>query len=106
MEQNAVGSSAGYGADAEVRDGPTETGQAIEAPILVQYWHVLLRWKWAVIGVVVAALAAGLIITLLTTPKYTATSRIEINRAQQNVTKVDGLEAQQDTRDDEFYQTQ
>lgn len=75
-------------------------------PIVLQYWNTLLRWKWIALSIVVAALAVGLLVTLLMTPQYTAEARIEISREQQNVTNVQGIESAQASQDDEFYQTQ
>ena len=83
-----------------------ESREGLAPPILLQYWRVILRWKWAIIAIILASLAIGLIITLLITPKYSATSRIEISREQQNITKVEGLESADAGRDLEFYQTQ
>ena len=83
-----------------------ESREGLAPPILLQYWHVILRWKWAIIAIILASLAIGLVITLLITPKYSATSRIEISREQQNITKVEGLESADAGRDLEFYQTQ
>lgn len=93
---------------------PYETAQPATAvdpagehvPIVLQYWNTLLRWKWIALSIVVVALAAGFIVTLLMTPQFTATSRIEISREQQNVTNVQGIESAQASQDDEFYQTQ
>ncbi len=75
-------------------------------PLLVQYLLMARRHLWIVVGIVVAALFAGLVLTLLATPQYTSSSRIEISRQQDNVTNVEGLR-----RDDygpslEFYATQ
>jgi len=83
-----------------------ESGSEPRQPILLQYWQSLLRWKWVVIGIVAAALAAGLIATLLMTPQYTAEARLEISREEPNITSVEGLENAQTGQDDEFYQTQ
>ncbi|MGB3711530.1 MAG: polysaccharide biosynthesis tyrosine autokinase [Erythrobacter sp.] len=83
-----------------------EDGREIQQPILLQYWNSLVRWKWVVIGIVVAALATGLIATLLMTPQYTAETRLEISREEPNITSVEGLENAQTGQDDEFYQTQ
>ncbi len=76
------------------------------APILLQYWQVAIRWKWIIAGIILASLALGLVITLLMTPKFTATSRIEISREQNKVTNVQSVETVDSGRDLEFYQTQ
>ena len=85
--------------------GPDQQSR-LAPPILVQYWHVVTRWKWVIAGIIAAALVAGLIVTLLITPEYTALTRIQISRDQKNITKVDGLESPEAGRDLEFYQTQ
>lgn len=79
---------------------------SLAPPILLQYWQVVLRWKWVIAGIVAAAVAIGLVLTLLATPQYTATSRVEISRDQKKVTTIEGLESQDAGRDLEFYQTQ
>jgi polysaccharide biosynthesis transport protein len=63
-----------------------EVERGLAPPVLLQYWQVVLRWKWLIAGITIASLTLGLVATLLTTPQYTATSRIEISRAQKNVT--------------------
>lgn len=89
------------------RTPSVEAAQAANAPpILLQYWHIALRWKWVIAGIILSTVALGLIATLLTTPKYTAASRIEISRDQKKVTNVEGLESSESGRDVEFYQTQ
>jgi polysaccharide biosynthesis transport protein len=80
--------------------------KSLAPPLLLQYWQVVLRWKWVILGIVASSLVIGLVTTLLMTPKYTAKARIEISRAQKNVTKVEGLDAADAGRDVEFYQTQ
>lgn len=80
--------------------------QPFAPPLLLQYWQVVLRWKWVILGIIASSMVLGLVATLLATPKYTAKARIEISREQKNITKVDGLESGQAGRDLEFYQTQ
>ena len=75
-------------------------------PILLQYWQVVLRWKWVIVSIVMATSVIGVVATLLITPQYTAKSRIEISREQKNVTNVEGLESADAARNLEFYQTQ
>lgn len=92
--------------ETDVFGGTEPMKQGLAPPILLQYWQVVLRWKWVIFGIIISALALGLVATLLMTPKYTATSRIEISREQKNITKVEGLESPDAGRDLEFYQTQ
>ncbi|QSB45027.1 polysaccharide biosynthesis tyrosine autokinase [Tsuneonella flava] len=80
--------------------------QNMAIPVLVQYLQVALRWRFVVAGIIAAALAIGLVVTLLTTPQYTAVARIEISRDQKNITKVEGVESSTAGQDLEFYQTQ
>ena len=75
-------------------------------PMLLQYWQTMLRWRWLMLGIVATCLALGLIATLLTAPKYSAKTQIQIDRQQKQVTKVDGLDAQTASQDIEFYATQ
>lgn len=92
--------------------GPVDHGRlqgeamVLTPPSLLQYWQIVLRWKWVILGIIGAALAIGLIATLLASPQFSATSRIEISRDQKNITNVDGLDSPASDRDLEFYQTQ
>lgn len=42
-------------------------------------WRVVSEWRWLILGAVAVALAAAIIITLLTTPLYRARAVLEIN---------------------------
>jgi polysaccharide biosynthesis transport protein len=75
-------------------------------PLITQYWRIVVRWKWIIAAIVAAALAVGLISTLLTTPQYTATATIEIARQQEKIVNVQGVEPEFNAGDAEFYQTQ
>jgi capsular exopolysaccharide synthesis family protein len=78
-----------------------------ERPALIQqYLRIALRWKYVIIGVTVACMVLGLIITLLMTPKYTATATVEIAREASQVTSIQGVERETGIADQEFYQTQ
>lgn len=81
-------------------------GTIVKAPRLREYWQVALRWKWVIGGIILAFLLAGIVITLLMTPQYSSTVRLEISREQKNVTNVEGVEPGEAGRDLEFYQTQ
>lgn len=75
-------------------------------PIIKQYLRIALRWRYVILGAVAACFILGLIVTLLMTPQYTATSTIEISRESSQVTNFQGVERQTSVADQEFYQTQ
>lgn len=75
-------------------------------PILLRYWQILLRRRWTVLAIVGSCLLLGLIVTFLQTPQFTAETRIEIRRGQDNVTNVESVTPQDTAQDLEFYQTQ
>ncbi len=74
--------------------------------VLREYQRIALRWRYVIIGAVVACFLFGIIITLLMTPKYTATSTIEIAREASKVTEFQGVNREASVADQEFYQTQ
>ena len=65
-----------------------------------------MRWRFVILGAVAACIILGLVATLLMTPKYTATSTIEIARESNQVTNFQGVEREASIADQEFYQTQ
>lgn len=75
-------------------------------PIIRQYLRIALRWRYVILGTAIACLLLGLVLTLLMTPKYTATSIIEISRDSSQVTNFQGVERETSVADQEFYQTQ
>ena len=81
---------------------PTDDGH----PLLRQYLRIAQRWKWVILAAAVAGVLLGLIITLLMTPQYTASSTIEISRESDQVTNFQGIERDVELGDQEFYQTQ
>lgn len=76
------------------------------APVLRRYAHIVVRRKWLVLSIIAATMLAGLLYTMMKTPQFTATSRLEIARQQKNITNVSGVDAQDAGMDLEFYQTQ
>lgn len=84
--------------------------QGVEAPaampMVLHYWRIAVRWKWVIAAVVAVCLAAGLLITMFMTPKYTASATIEIARQQDKVLEVDDVKPESSFVDQEFYQTQ
>lgn len=74
--------------------------------LIERYLRELRRRKWLVGAIMVGFVILALIITLLMTPVYTAMTRIEISRNQENITNVQSLEAEDAGQSLEFYQTQ
>lgn len=79
---------------------------AAKTPIIREYLRIAMRWRYVIIGAMVACVLLGLIATLLMTPKYTAASTIEISRESDKVTDFQGVERETSVADQEFYQTQ
>ncbi|WP_334656759.1 polysaccharide biosynthesis tyrosine autokinase [Sphingomonas panaciterrae] len=79
---------------------------AEEMPLVRQYLRIALRWRYVILGVIVASLLIALIVTLLMTPRYTAAATIEVSRESGQVTNFEGVERKEGTADQEFYQTQ
>ena len=75
-------------------------------PLIRQYLRIATRWRYVILGTVAVCLILGLVATLLMTPKYTATSTIEISRESSKVTNFQGVEQEVSVADQEFYQTQ
>lgn len=75
-------------------------------PVLRQYLRMIIRRRYVILSIVAACVLLGLIITLLMTPKYTATASIEVLRESSKVTDIQGVEREASLADQEFYQTQ
>ena len=79
----------------------------IEAmPALTQYFRIILRWRWLILGAIGAVILLGLIATLLMNPLYTATTTVEIARESDYIVKVETVQREAAPNDIEFYQTQ
>ncbi|HEX9881313.1 MAG TPA: Wzz/FepE/Etk N-terminal domain-containing protein, partial [Hyphomicrobium sp.] len=74
-------------------------------PDLREYWRILMKRKWIVISIVVASIALGAVYTLMKTPLYTSTVRLQIDR---NVAKIveGGSISPVESNDLEFLKTQ
>jgi succinoglycan biosynthesis transport protein ExoP len=83
-----------------------DAGDGTTMPMLRQYMRIVRRWRFVILGIIASCLILGLVITLLMTPQYTATSQIEIARESNQVTAFQGVERETSPTDQEFYQTQ
>jgi capsular exopolysaccharide synthesis family protein len=74
---------------------------------LLAYWHILLKRRWLVLGVIAAAAAAALLVTLMTTPVYRASVLLELQKDSMQVVQVGGVQPSDFSGwDPEFMQTQ
>lgn len=73
---------------------------------LMTYWRIIVKRRWTVISMVVAALALALIQTLMTTPMYMATATLQIDREPIRVLNTEGVMPAEASFDENFYQTQ
>ena len=82
------------------------TGDAERDSLVRQYLRIAKRWRYVILGAIVASLLLGLVATLLMTPQYTAATTIEISRESDKVTNFQGVQRDAAAADQEFYQTQ
>jgi capsular exopolysaccharide synthesis family protein len=75
-------------------------------PLVRQVLRIVMRWRYLIIGTVAVCMIAGLIVTLLMTPKFSAAATIEISREASQITAFQGVERETSIADQEFYQTQ
>lgn len=87
-------------------DGKRSESGVGQMPTIERVWLALNKYRIDIAVIVGVALLAALMGTLLTTPRYTATARIEISRQQERVTNVESLQPETAGQDLEFYQTQ
>ena len=69
-------------------------------------WRTIVNRRYLILGIVAAAIVLGFLITLTVTPRYTATTRIEISREQDKVANVEKVQSDQMVQELTFYQTQ
>ena len=51
-----------------------------EASPLLKIWQTVWLNRWVVAGIILASVAIALVATLLATPQYTSTARVQVNR--------------------------
>lgn len=74
---------------------------------LAKYLRLAVKHRFLILGAVVAALVLGVIATLLTTPTYTATASIQIDREATRVLDTAGVDpAESMVQGVEFFETQ
>jgi capsular exopolysaccharide synthesis family protein len=85
---------------------PAHDNAADDEIDLLEYWQVL-RDRWLVVAVVAAAIfLLALVLTLLATPVFRASSTLQIERESMKIVNVEGLTPTESPMDRDFYQTQ
>jgi len=74
---------------------------------LLQYLHVLIKRRWLILSIVGAALVIAILYTLMQTPLYTSTVRLQIDRTVAKVVEAGSVAPSETDADDaEFMKTQ
>jgi polysaccharide biosynthesis transport protein len=72
---------------------------------LFRYVHLLIKHRWVIVSIVAAAVALGAVMTLMQTPLYTSTVRLQIDRNAAQIVKTGDITPER-ADDDEFMGTQ
>lgn len=74
---------------------------------LLAYWHILVKRRRLILGVLAGVVALALLVTLIATPVYRATAVLQLEKEGVQVVQVNGLQPGGDSGwDPEFLQTQ
>lgn len=73
---------------------------------LLAYWHIILKHRWLVLGVLLSIVAITLVWTLLTPSVYRASATLQIEPYGMQVVQVQGISPVQGRWDPNFSQTQ
>jgi polysaccharide biosynthesis transport protein len=73
---------------------------------LLQYWRIAAKRMWLILAIVGSALGLGLTATLMQTPLYTATVRLQIDREAAKVVEQGSIAAPESGVGMEFLKTQ
>lgn len=88
------------------KGGAPENAPAPRIPPLRRLLRIASRWRWVLIGSVLAGALFGIFVTLMMTRQYSSTARLQISRETAHVVNIDSVERDTSVADQEFYQTQ
>ena len=98
----SVGPQAG-GLSTNVLDGQENEEFDID---IKTFWHVLVKRRWTIAAAVALVFIITLIVSLLITPVYRATSTVQIDRELMNVSTQDSAPVQDYWMDPDYINTQ
>src|ERR1019366_6883554 len=73
---------------------------------LRHYWHVILERRWLVITAFISIFVLSLIYLFKATPIYQASARLQIDREQENLLRVEGISFTASQEETTYLQTQ
>lgn len=95
------------GGEVTLFTGKTSIEPIVEMrPRLSNLVRWLVRWRWVLLGGLLAGALLGVVVTLLLPKQYASTARLEISRETSRVVNIDSVERDTSVGDQEFYQTQ
>ncbi len=71
-----------------------------------RYWHEAVSLKYWLAGIVALGILLGVLVTLLTTPLYQASARLEVSQVTADVTNLDSLEVDSKISELQYLNTQ
>jgi succinoglycan biosynthesis transport protein ExoP len=86
--------------------GSADVGAPGRVRPMKRLYQLAQRWRWILVGGVVCGVMLGLLVTMMMTPQYASTVRLEINREADRVVNIDSVERDTSIGDQEFYQTE
>ena len=86
---------------------PEEEAERESGINLLELWRTIYKHKWVILATMVVSLAAGVAVTAMTRPTYSATATLKIDREANNAVGLrDVQNVERIGRDPEFFQTQ
>lgn len=95
-----------WGAD---NGGPADMARSDDSAVeidLTKYLRLAVKHRFLILAAVIVALVVGVTSTLLTTPTYTATATIQIDRETTRVLDTEGVSPAESPSGVEFFETQ
>lgn len=88
-------------------ENPMKQARGDAGSPLADYWRLAVKHRWLIAGALLAAMALGIIATLLMTPIFTASTTLQIDREAARVVNVDDVSPRESMiQGEEFFQTQ
>lgn len=87
-------------------DGWSSSGTTSDGFDFTEYWRLAQKHRFVIAAAFLTAIVLGIIITLMTTPAYTATSLVQIDREAATVYDSEDRSRETLIQGEEFFQTQ